>query len=364
MNTKYHMIDYIYETGPALQRTLFENEDGIIQTVDQIKQKGIEQIILTGVGSSYTAAVMAYPLMRIHSSIPVHVIPSTELPYYMGSLINERAAVISISRSGERGWVVNSLKQSIEQGAMSIALTGVSDSLLARTASIQWITREGQESSFPKTKSVITCSGLMMRLALALSGPGDETARGKLDALRSMPETISNIVSTLDTQVQDLIPFIRKHSILVICGTGSNYGTALESAIKLQETTDITSLSDDTGNFFHGPLAPLSPDWLLIPLMHSSDIILSTQLLKLANKIGAHTLSIAEQGLDITAFSDRSLTLPIKVDQMMASLAYLPVVQLMNYYLAVAMGKNPDRPEAAAAILEAILPPGRKEPDY
>jgi len=364
MNTKYNMIDYIYEAGPSLQRTLFENEDGIIQTVDQMRQKGIERIILTGMGSSYTAAVMAYPLMRIHSSIPVHVIPSTELAYYFGSLINEQAAVISVSRSGERGWVVNSLNQSIEQGAMSIAITGVSDSLLARNASIQWITQEGQESCFPKTKSVITCSGLLMRLALALSGTGDETAQKRLDTLRSMPKTISKIVSTLDTQVQDLISFIREHSILLICGTGSNYGTALESAIKLQETTDITSLSDDTGNFFHGPLAPLNPDWLLIPLVHSSDIILSTQLLKLAKKIGAHTLSIAEKGLDIAAVSDRGLNLPVMVDQMMASLAYLPVVQLINYHLAVAMGKNPDRPEAATAILEAILPPGRKEPDY
>ena len=41
MNTKYNMIDYIYEAGPSLQRTLFENEDGIIQTVDQMRQKGI-----------------------------------------------------------------------------------------------------------------------------------------------------------------------------------------------------------------------------------------------------------------------------------------------------------------------------------
>ena len=364
MDTKYHMIDYIHETGPVLQRTLVSNEEKIIQSVDQMRHKRIEQIILTGMGSSYTAAVMSFPLMRIHSTIPVHVIPSTELSYYFGSLINERAAVISISRSGERGWVVNGLNQSIKEGAMGIAVTGVPESFLARSAPIQWITQEGQESSFPKTKSVITCSGIMMRLALALSKPDNDSAQRNLDALRRMPEKISEIVSTLDTQVQEMISYIQEHSTFVICGTGSNYGTALESAIKLQETTDITSLSDDTGNFFHGPLAPLDANWLLIQLIHSSDLDLSVQLLDLAKRIGAHTLGITEKGLNIGDHSDRYLTLPVKVDKMMASLAYLPSIQLINYYLAVAMGKNPDRPEAAAAILDSILPPGHMEPDY
>ena len=358
------MIEYIHESSSALQRTLDSNEQNIVESVEQFRRKGIKHIILTGMGSSYTSAMMAFPIMRIYSDIPVHVIPSTELSYYIGSLISKETVVLNISRSGERGWVVEGLKQCLKEGALCIAVTGVEESSLARTAPIQWITQEGQEASFPKTKSVITCSGILMRLALALGKPGDVSMKDQLSALKSMPEKIMKITESLDPQIQKMIPFIANHSTFVICGTGSNYGTALEAAIKLQETTDITSLADDTGNFFHGPLAPLDSSWLLIQLTHSSDVNLSLQLIDLAKKIGSHSLCITEKGVDIGKHCDHNIKIPVEVNQMMASLAYLPVIQLINFYLAIELGKNPDRPEAAVSILNAILPPGHEEPDF
>jgi len=96
------MPDYIYESGSAFEKTLQANEDQIFQTAKLMKENGIQKIILTGSGSSYTAALMAYPLMQIHSLIPSLDIPSTNIDYSLKSSVNTKSAVITIWRSSRK----------------------------------------------------------------------------------------------------------------------------------------------------------------------------------------------------------------------------------------------------------------------
>jgi len=364
MQLKYHMLDYIYESGTALEKTFHKNEDQLFQTARLMSDKGIEKLILTGLGSSYTAALMAHPLIQSHSPIPSLVVPSTDLDFYLENFIGANTAVITISRSGERGWAVDGSKKCKDKGAMTIAVTGVENSLLAKNASIQWITQEGPEASFPKTKSVIACSGLMMLLGLALSEENDELVQEKIKNLHKMPQMINNTIKELDSQVREEIELINSHSVLVICGTGPNYGTALEGAIKLQETTGKITIGDNTGNFFHGPLTPLDSNWLIITLVHPGNIELNKQFIDLTEEMGAHTLCIADGQSARELSVANSLEFQSSIGEDMSPLIYLPGVQLINYHLAIEMGMNPDKPAVSKAILNAILPPGRSEPDF
>ena len=50
---------------------------------------------------------------------------------------------------------------------------------------------------------------------------------------------------------------------------------------------------------------------------------------------------------------------PESVDVLVAPLLYLPPVQLLTYYAAVARGLNPDQPAFAEVMLQAMLPTGR-----
>jgi len=363
MEQKYEMLGYIYDNGGSLQRTLDANESEINKTIEMIRTEGIKQIVITGIGSSYTAAMMAAPLLRYHSIYPVHIIPSTELGYYANQLINDKTLVISISRSGEREWVVNGLKLAVECGAKGIAMTGVADSLMSQAADVTWETREGPESAFPKTKSVIACCGLLMRFALALADPKDKLAEKRLAELRKLPEVIADTVKSLDKPVQNMIPSIMEQNILLATGTGSNYGSALEICVKVQETSLVASLCDDTGNLLHGPMGALNRNWLVLQFVHSADAKLQLEFLNLIKIFNANTVCITEPGINMDGQAEHLLQLPQKVDFMLASLVYLPVAQMINYYWAIAQGYNPDHPDAMNAILDAILPSGRSEPD-
>jgi glucosamine 6-phosphate synthetase-like amidotransferase/phosphosugar isomerase protein len=363
MTEKYHMIDYIHEGGEALQRTLEDNEETVQSIVTRVSRDGIERVIIAGIGSSHTAAMMAAPLFRYHSRLATHVIPATEVGHYASRLVDQKTLIVVVSRSGERSWVVNALRDAVAREALGVAMTGVGDSLLAQSGEMVLLTSEGPEITFPKTKSVIACAGLLMRLALALAAPDDREASQRLTALRAMPQVIQRCVAQSELEIRALIPAIKDHEVVMIGGTGSNYGVALEAAVKIQEAAYVTCLSDDTGNLLHGSLGPLSARWLVIPLVSTYDLQLSKEFLKLVGQLGAHRLSIVESGLDLEGETDYLLTLPERVDSLLAALAFLPPIQLLTYYWTLANGRNPDSPDVMNILLKAFLPPGREEPD-
>lgn len=363
MAAQYHMIGYIHEGADALQRTLNANEEAVLAIAARVREGGIRRVVVSGLGSSHTAAMMAAPMLRYYSAVPVHVLPSTEIALYADRLVDAHTLVVVVSRSGERNWVVDALKDAVARGALGVAMTGVADSLLVQHGQIVLLTGEGPEITFPKTKSVIACAGLLMRLALALAAPDDSGAAARLAALRAAPEAIRRSVAAAEPQMQALMPFIESHHTLLVCGTGSNFGVALEAAVKVQEAAYVTTLCDDTGNMLHGPLGPLNADWLVMPLVTAYDLTLSRELMGLVRRLGGHIMSITGPDLDVQSMPDRSLVLPDEMDPLMSALVYLPPIQMLAYYWTVAKGMNPDAPAFMEAMLEAILPPDREEPE-
>ncbi len=363
MTAQYHMIDYIHEGPQALSRTLESNGAAVAKLAAKIRDRGIDRLIISGVGSSHTASMMALPVMRYHVPIKVHVIPSTEFAYYDARLIGPRTAVVVVSRSGERGWVMEAIDDAVRRGALAVAVTGVADSLLAQHAQTTLLTAEGPEITFPKTKSVLACAGLLMDLGLALADSKDDEALKRRQTLAAAPSAADKVISATEDVVRTLMPKLSAHTTVFIGGTGSNHGAAVEGAVKLQETAYVTTLSDHTGNVFHGALGPLDKNWLIVPLIHAADSRLALQLLRLVRKFGAHSLSIVEPGIELDGLSDFTINLPERTDPLLAALSYLPTLQLLTYYWTLALKMNPDEPSVMREMLDAMLPAGREEPE-
>ena len=361
--TSYHMLEYIHEIPAVLERTLAENEAPLLEVVRKAQEKQVRRVILTGVGSSYTAALMAAPLFHAHCPVPAYVFSSTELGPLLPALVDAQTLVVVVSRSGERGWVVDALKESIRLGGMGVAVTAMPDGLLAQNAQVVLQTREGPEIAFAKTKSVATCAGLLMRLALAFARAQDTGAAERLEALRAAPDRLRKVLEAVEPQVQALVPRIQAHKMVMAGGTISNAGAALEFAIKLQEDANVTVFALDTGNLLHGPWGPVGADWLVALLVTRYDLELSRKTLALAGKLKARRLAVVEPGLDLGGLAEYTIALPEPVDLLTAGLSYLIPLQLLTYYWSLANGLNPDAPAQMRTMLDAMLPPGREEPE-
>ncbi len=363
MAETFHMIEYIHEGPDALSRTLNANRAAVRGLAERVRKAGVRRILVTGLGSSYTAAMMALPTFRYHCPFPTYVMPASEFPYYVSRLVDKRSLVIAVSRSGERGAVVDALSESVRRGALVVGVTGAADSLLALKSQVALVTSEGAEITFPKTKSVIAGAGLLMAVGLALANPEDTEATSRLGCLQAMPAQIKRILESTEPHVKTLLPAVAAHAHAVFVGTGSNFGVAIEAAMKVQEAAYITTRYDSTDGLLNGPVGGLDADWLVVPMVHSRDLALSLELLRVVRGVGAHSLCLSEPGLDLQGLNDWAVGLPEQVDPLLAALAYLPPLQLLTYYWALARGLNPDAPAAMRAILDAVLPPGREEPE-
>jgi glucosamine--fructose-6-phosphate aminotransferase (isomerizing) len=363
MSLRYHMLDYIYKGPESLDLTLKAIEEPIQTVAEAVKKGRFERIILTGIGSSYTASVISAPLFAWYSPVPVQVVESWDFTKLPGHLVNEKTLVVATSRSGERGFVVDSLNRAVQNCAYTVAITGVADSLMTERADLTIVTREGPEITYPKTKSVVVCAGALMRLALALAEPNDASANKCLLELRSMPAVLERTLADIEPGLKRLIPTIEKQELIAIVGTGSNYGVALEGALKVQESSGVPTYGSSTCSFLTGFVGAMTRKWLVITLVTSQDKDLSRSALHIARSLGARTLCVIAPGLSIAEECNHCLTLPIKVDNLLAGLVYLLPMQLLAYFLTMAKGMNPDAPASMNIVLEALLAPGREEPE-
>ncbi|NPV41332.1 MAG: SIS domain-containing protein [Anaerolineae bacterium] len=359
----YHMLDYIHESPIALEKTLKENEAAIRAIAQKAKEMNVDKVVLSGVGSSYTSCLMALPLFQVHCPFPTIVINSEETGYYAQRWVDAHSLVVVVSRSGERGAVIDTLQAANDAGALGVAVTGVADSLLAQTSKLSLITQEGPEITFPKTKSVSACVATLMRLGLALACPEDKAAQQRLEKLSLLSAEMKGFIESIEPQLLALLPKIAEHKLIDVVGTCSNHGTALEAAIKVQEATYIPTRGDSTAGLLQGPVGALNKDWLVYALVMPQDVELSKQLLKLTRGFHAYILAVHPQGLDLGGLADDEIVTPAFDDPYLAALVYLPAVQLLAYYWTVRRGMNPDAPASMESILQTILPPGRQEPE-
>jgi glucosamine--fructose-6-phosphate aminotransferase (isomerizing) len=210
--------------------------------------------------------------------------------------------------------------------------------------------------------SVIATTGLLMQLGLALASAEDLAAAERRRSLRQMPERVARCIDACEPQIQNWIEQLVQKECVALCGSGGNWGTVVEGAMKLAEAAGVTARYDTVLGLLVGPVMALDRRWLAVPLLTRLELQTGRQLLEVVRSIGAESLCIVEPGLHVEDLADRVLTLPDSVDPLLAPLTFLPPLQVLTYYWAVARGLNPDQPAQMRAILRALLPPGREEP--
>jgi glucosamine--fructose-6-phosphate aminotransferase (isomerizing) len=179
-----------------------------------------------------------------------------------------------------------------------------------------------------------------------------------------MPELLTVGIKDAERDSALMASWLLRHRLVLVTGTSGNQGVAQEGALKLQEAARVTAQWDETGNVLCGPVSMLDPAWLFVGLVTRADYELHRALLKLVHHFGADRLCIAEPGLALEGSVEALMRVPQAGDPLVAPLLFLPPVQFLTYQLAVGRGLNPDEQPFAAVLLEAMLPPGREEPDW
>lgn len=358
------MYGYIHEQPEAVTKTLHAVEARLGDLADLVAARHPKRMVVAGFGSSYTAAQIAAPVLRRHVPIATSVVVATDIVADRGVVLDPETVAVFVSRSGERGWLVDSVEAAREGGALCVAVTGSESSLLAQRSQFVIGTAEGPEGAYSKTKSVITTAAALMQLGLALDADRGAEWQARRDALSAIPQVIEASVAVADEALNANKDWLARHQSTLVTGSGGNYGVAHEGALKIQEAAGWVAQYENTGDAIHGALGVLGPDWLVVSLVGAGDYRLGAAFLDLVREFGADRLCIAKTGLPEMPRAEQVIELPSVADSLVAPLAYLPTLQLLTYHMAVARDLDPDHPVYAETMLRAMLPKGRTEPDW
>ena len=328
------------------QPVIWDNAVAVFQQhADALKalwgEGGYDRVLFTGCGSTHYLAVAGAALFQQFTGINARAYPASEialLPDFV-FLPQSNPLLITISRSGETTETVQAVRVFRERtGNPVISVTCASGSTLAQNADLSFAIDAAQETSVAQTRSFASMLIVVEAISALLAGRDD------LDQLAGLSPVVARLLDEYSDLAKRLgeDPQIERFFFL---GSGALYGIANEAMLKMKEMSLSYSEAFHFLEFRHGPMSMVDGHTLLVGCVSEEAHRQETAVLRQMQQRGAQILALTES--DYSA----ELTESINVVRLASNLpawarpvAYLPILQLMAYYHALARGQNPDQP--------------------
>jgi glutamine---fructose-6-phosphate transaminase (isomerizing) len=156
--------------------------------------------------------------------------------------------MIALSQSGATPEIISTCQAVRGAGATVIGITNEPHSPLASAVDLLLATDAGPERAVPATKTVTAQLAVLVTATAALGGGA---AAGTLAGLPAA------VAATLGDPgpARELAGRWRAIDRLVVAGRGLGYAAALETALKVAETTGVLAEGMSAADLYHGPIA-------------------------------------------------------------------------------------------------------------
>jgi glutamine---fructose-6-phosphate transaminase (isomerizing) len=329
----YFMHDELQAQPVAVRRALVAGRDA--EGLELFKDR--ELVYLTGCGTSFHAAIASEFWLRTLGVAPsaraVEAFELTTGPHLFGN-----STVVAFSQSGGKGATVSAAARARQAGAEVLAVTGHEDSPLAGVASRVLRTGYAEEVSWAHTISYTTSLMAFLGVVIDLVGSDDELA----EQAERLPDAVGAQLRE-DAPLRQLAAQVGERDRVFVIGSGVNYGTALETALKLRETSYKHADAQNAEYFLHGPISSLDSEALVIAIAPPDGARERTlDVLRATRTIGARTIVLGEIGDgELREVANYFIELaPLREE--LTPLLYIVPLHMLSYWLAVDAGLNPD----------------------
>jgi len=353
----HYMIREIFEEPEALRRTIKLEQDRIRKIAFEIGSENYEVVYITGSGTSYHAGLASqYALSNLTGLIST-ALPASEFHYWIPPRITKKTLVMAISQSGESSDVLQASDAALQRGMSLLAVTNTLDSSLARKADYCIFPRSGKEIAIPATKTYVAqlMSIFMFSVELALRNREKNELAEIRQSLYRAPQILEDTLGFLESQIQEAAERFKDKLAVFLLGSGPNYATALEGALKLKESCRVFAEGFATREFLHGPMRLVDERTLIIIIVEPDEI---EDLIRLGNSLrnfGASVVFIFEDSRDAVRLaenSDEIFLVSPGLWRVFSPILYILPLQLFAYYMSVSKGLNPDKPEKLTKVVK------------
>src|SRR3954470_14820236 len=241
------MRQEIAEQGAAVAATLAE----VRRRADALRRamEGRRRILLVARGSSDNAAVYGRYLVETHLGVPASLAAPSIATHYRAQLDLTDTLVVSLSQSGRTEEIVEVQRWATSLGAATVAISNDAGSPLATESDVPLTTQAGEERAVPATKSYTGQLTAVAALAEALDDEGSLTP-----LLDRVPGEVARLESA-EEGVAGAVDVLADADRMLVTGRGVVFGTALETALKLEETCGRPVRGLSYADLRHGPIA-------------------------------------------------------------------------------------------------------------
>jgi glucosamine--fructose-6-phosphate aminotransferase (isomerizing) len=346
---QHYMEKEIWEQPDAIQRAMAIPQPEIVALARLLLES--RRTLLIGAGTTHYVALFGQYLLAALAGEFAPALSSDEVGAL--GLMDPETLVLGISQSGETFDTLQALRQAKAAGARTAAIINVPGSTMTREVGSAVLQNSGPEICVISTKAAMAQMIILLRLAAEVSRlKRHGSATQPLRILKDLNRLSEQLMTVLRTQQLSIRRFARRYQHQqhwFFLGRGLYTPIAFESALKMKEVTYLHAEGMPAGFLKHGTLSLIdqdTPSVFLIPPKEARELFDLT--LSSLEEVHARGGKVIAFGFDeIGAHVDEEVRLP-KASPWIAPLLHLLTGQLLAYEMAVALGRNVDRPRSLA----------------
>lgn len=309
----------------------------------------VRRISIVAAGSSYNAGVFGKNFFENISSVETTVNYASEIVNSSFSSFDKNTLYILISQSGESVDTVCAMKKIQASGAKVLCITNNLDSTMYKEADYKFDINAGREQAIAATKTFSATVVMLWLLAVKIAqnkhlDVSEETKNIYL--IKNNIELFLKNIDNLDLAAK----YLSKKKAISISGIGIFYALSLEAALKIKETSYISTCAYPMGDFIHGHFAVLNKEKTFLTFLLSDSTENEINLVKKIQKTyKPKCIVISDE------YEDYDSDILIKFQKGQSKIATIVnmiiLVQLLALKIAVRLGKNVDNPKGLNKVV-------------
>ena len=337
----------IFEQPERLASLLDKQKQTVIEIAQAIQSRNVQYAFLAARGTSDNAGRYANYLWGAHNGIPLALATPSLFTYYQTPPRLQGALVIGVSQSGQSPDIVSVLEEGRKQGCLTLAITNIPDSPLAKTADFVLDVQAGEEKAIAATKTYTAELMAIAMISAALSNSNE-----RWDELAFVSKWAEQTLA-LDKEIAQMTQRYRYMSQCVALGRGFNYATAFEWALKLKELTYLIAEPYSSADFQHGPIAMVEGGFPVLAVAPNGKVFESMRdmLTRLRKERNAELVIISDD-TDVLALAQSPIQLPPQIPEWLTPLVSIIPAQLFACHLTTVKGYDPERPRNLTKVTE------------
>ena len=311
-----------------------------------------ERVTFLACGTAYHAAMVGGHYLRLLAAVESEARIASEYRYDR-IFAHEGELALAVSQSGETADTLAALKAAREAGVAVASLTNTVGSTLARMTPCTLNTYAGPEIAVASTKAYTTQVETLLLLAISLGLQNGALEKGRADELLHGLRRVPSLMEKTFEHAPRIQKYCDQHMnerLMFFIGRGVDSALAMEAALKLKEVSYLTSEAYPAGELKHGAIALISKGTPVIALCTQERLLDKTlSNLRETKSRGASTLCVCPERFAARAGeeADEVWSVP-DADETLLPLLVIPPLQMLAYFMAVAQGRDVDKPRNLA----------------